>query len=464
MATNALIRSRFESGELVYRSTADNSEVLRIGPTGIDFPNAVQSDPWVFNVQDDEYGAVADGATDDTAAINAAVEAAFAYAQANETSYAEVYFPPSPFPYLLSSATTKGGAKLGNAQIGIPIQDNDARKVTLVFRGAFDASSMPYWEQDAQVRWGTTLRTTLTGQTVDSSWGVPSVIGGPAVSGTEAVYDGNDFNNVLLRFEGIGLLTPKNPSVAGLDFRSLAQLQVNNSSVMAHYSATGPGDLQGSAENDWSFGMFTPRHTNNDLLIIDNFSTYGQYSGLSVGEHAWVNRTASIYCHDGVILYAQQPNIHSSAFGSISVEASENGIWCIAGDENGYPIHVSAISMETIGTSHIKDPNNALTGEIHLTKLDGPTGIVVDGGDNVRVIAANQARGLLTAPSVPLTTVALKNPFWVDVTVLVSGGTVTQIAIDGENTGLTAGLFPVRSGGTLTLTYSAAPTWKWWGH
>jgi hypothetical protein len=38
---------------------------------------------------------------------------------------------------------------------------------------------------------------------------------------------------------------------------------------------------------------------------------------------------------------------------------------------------------------------------------------------------------------------------------------VTVIALDGTATGLTAGVFPVRSGGTITLTYSVAPTWHW---
>lgn len=67
-----------------------------------------------------------------------------------------------------------------------------------------------------------------------------------------------------------------------------------------------------------------------------------------------------------------------------------------------------------------------------------------------------------TAPAVPATTVPLTNPFPIDMIVYVLGGTVTGIAVDA-NTVLTAtpGTVIVRQGGTITLTYTVAPTWKW---
>jgi hypothetical protein len=72
--------------------------------------------------------------------------------------------------------------------------------------------------------------------------------------------------------------------------------------------------------------------------------------------------------------------------------------------------------------------------------------------------------GALTAPAVPATNVALVNPFNVDCSVFVTGGTVTAIAVNGVTTGLTTGQFWVPAGGKITLTYSAAPTWVWIGH
>lgn len=78
---------------------------------------------------------------------------------------------------------------------------------------------------------------------------------------------------------------------------------------------------------------------------------------------------------------------------------------------------------------------------------------------------ASSARiaGAQTAPAVPATTVALANPFTFACLVTVRGGTVTVIAIDGTTVGTVDGLFLVPAGSTITLTYSVAPTWTWYG-
>lgn len=47
---------------------------------------------------------------------------------------------------------------------------------------------------------------------------------------------------------------------------------------------------------------------------------------------------------------------------------------------------------------------------------------------------------------------------WVEVT----GGTVTLVKVDGVTIGArVAGMFLVRPGSTIALTYSVAPTWQW---
>lgn len=72
--------------------------------------------------------------------------------------------------------------------------------------------------------------------------------------------------------------------------------------------------------------------------------------------------------------------------------------------------------------------------------------------------------GHVTSPSVPTTTTALVNPFNVDCSVFITGGTVTVIAIGGTATGLTSGQVFVPAGQSITLTYSAAPSWTWFGN
>lgn len=65
-------------------------------------------------------------------------------------------------------------------------------------------------------------------------------------------------------------------------------------------------------------------------------------------------------------------------------------------------------------------------------------------------------------PAVPLTTVALVNPFGVTASVAITGGTTTFIFVNGVQVGTTTPAnVQVPPGGTISITYSAAPTWAW---
>lgn len=71
--------------------------------------------------------------------------------------------------------------------------------------------------------------------------------------------------------------------------------------------------------------------------------------------------------------------------------------------------------------------------------------------------------GAVGPPSVPATTVNYTNAYGYPCQVQVYGGTVTEIDIDDIATGLTSGIFTIPPGGTINITYSAAPSWRWWG-
>ena len=67
-------------------------------------------------------------------------------------------------------------------------------------------------------------------------------------------------------------------------------------------------------------------------------------------------------------------------------------------------------------------------------------------------------------PAVAATTVPVTNNSAFPMTVYVNpnGATVASVKLDGAVTGLTSGTFRVRSGSTITLTYTVAtPTWTW---
>lgn len=92
-----------------------------------------------------------------------------------------------------------------------------------------------------------------------------------------------------------------------------------------------------------------------------------------------------------------------------------------------------------------------------------PVSSTIPLGATLRNNAGHNPRGGVSAPGVPASTTPLTNQTGYDCMVLVTGGTVTQLAIGGTNTGLTSGWFRVPSQQTITLTYSAAPTWQWFG-
>lgn len=67
-------------------------------------------------------------------------------------------------------------------------------------------------------------------------------------------------------------------------------------------------------------------------------------------------------------------------------------------------------------------------------------------------------------PSVPASGTPYTNTLNADATVYITGGTVTAVSIGGQATGLvTPDTVRVSSGQTITLTYSVAPTWTWFG-
>jgi hypothetical protein len=78
-------------------------------------------------------------------------------------------------------------------------------------------------------------------------------------------------------------------------------------------------------------------------------------------------------------------------------------------------------------------------------------------------IGYNPVGYLASQPVLPASTVAYTNNTGLKCRVFISGGTVTAIAINGTATGLLSGEFTLGVGETIAITYSAAPTWKWFG-
>lgn len=116
------------------------------------------------------------------------------------------------------------------------------------------------------------------------------------------------------------------------------------------------------------------------------------------------------------------------------------------------------ISESGANAGNVIDGNQFAPGSAGIFSLNaGSTDVLRDNpGFNPRGHAVTQ-------PAVPASTTAQTNFSGCDCTVYVSGGTVSAISVGGSATGLTTGAVRVPAGSTIALTYSAAPTWQWFG-
>jgi len=427
--------------------------------------------PGVYNVQ--EYGAKGDGTTDDTAAIKTAINTAFAAGVSNGTYYAEIYFPPAV--YLIAGAPTTTGK--GNAQIPLPVIEADPsgapvgqQKFILIFKGTADATALYHWNQGAVQQAGAVLRTTYDAGSTIPTGGEVSVIGGPnphnGFGGNTNVWD-----NLLVTVDGLTIEIPENGNICSFDFQGVAEVNVINASVLTRSSSAGASNPPSSPT--WGWGLYMPQTNNNDMSNIGYYSCEGMVYGLIIQEHAQINSIRLISCYDGLVVWPSSGFPHRNVIAYASIENCTKAV--VFASSGITKLDIQSLDIEptsVLGQSKvIDDPHNAAVGTIYIgangdtaslvsTTLSGQYG--VNGASNLKLINSDQAVGAVTPPSIPSSTTALPNPWWRDAIVTLSGGTVTNITVDGKTQfTATPATVVVPSGKSITLTYSVAPTWQW---
>lgn len=407
---------------------------------------------WQFNVK--TYGALGDGSTNDTAAIQSAIDAAAAYAVAN-TGYAEVIFPPSI--YLLSSAARTD--RSGNAQLALPVIAGTANKVTLALLGTEESASMPHWNSTAAQINGVVLKSTWNAPDQSGSSNEGSVLGGPTQP--NGYVSGGVFSNCNIVIKGIQIQVPftsRGSDTTGIDLRGMANAHLEN---VAFLPAATPTQLNGTYSSPgWNLGIAMPVPGNNDLSIMSNCTVYGATYGFYLGEHLSADRLAAIYCYTGMLtgaFFSSVVQAHYNWIGGASIEACVNGVHVVAGGK----IVIDVLSVEGSMT-HVKDNTGTAVGSIGLGGIIST--INVEDPTDIKVTYLDQGPGATTAPTVSASTTAFRNPFWRDAAVQVNanGATVTAVAVDGTTVLSGAGMVIVPSGKKITLTYSGGtPTWTW---
>lgn len=423
--------------------------------------------PAVFYVAD--YNAVGDGSTDDTAAINACITAAVSAAQAaGGPNFAVVQFDAKT--YLVNGPLTQGGDTKGNAILPLPIIADTINKVTLVFKGAGDASALPHWNQTVGQKAGTVLKTTVAASN-DGTFGEACVLGGPNVNqgyGKLATY-----SNMLVVIDGISISVPNNPAISGFDFCGVAEANIVSGSCFVD---SGPADIIApTVANQWTFGLRMPFVGNNANNNVFLWSCEGMCYGLIISELSVVFSARCVYCVAGLVMTggSNSTTPHRATVFFATVQ------WCIVsfesiGTTSPLKVDIWMLDIETAGGDItgptgfgmfklINDESNCLQGKVYIDAggVNGVNPDYIQGATGMAIYASNQPRGAVTAPAVPASGTAQQNRFLRDAAVYVAGGTVTDIAVDGASIGVTSGLVMVPAGKNITLTYSAAPTWAW---
>jgi len=438
--------------------------------TGVKWGTAPGLSPDVFNVAD--YGAVGDDTTNDLAAIQACVDAAVAYGLANNY-FARVVFPGKSY-YLGNAAVptaqgtnAQGVAWATRAYIRLPMVETTGRKLILEFVGS-GGDAMAHWLSTTPQKGGTVLRTDVTGLSPTNVNGismVPAIVGGPIFA------SGNHWSNVKIKVDGVQVMGPANPGIIGWDFKRLANMGCGQFGAMASASVAGTPDLETTPTNDLGIGLRSPEQLNNDMNYVTSFTSEGFYTGMAIGDHFAALRIAIIYAEWGIFIQGPGSFAHGGTISSLSIEATTKGI--VVGNTGGfnYPLFIARADIETV-TNFFDDPGNRLNGEIHWHSIASTT----PGGTskNCRLVNERVPRGAITGtvagvtlPTLPSSGVASAiNPWNRDVEVVIATGgaaTVTQLAVDGMNTGRQCGNnsyvnFTWPQGMTYTATYTGTPT------
>lgn len=318
---------------------------------------------WI-DVSHPDYGAVGDGVTDDTAAIQAAIDAAVAL------KVATVFFPGEV--YLCNGALQGTGTM---SRLRFPAVDFDSEAwLSIELRGK---ATPPF-----------TFGTVGSAPLSSSHTIIYSTESTGAIIGVEP---DAFLSALLLKFTDIEIRGVDVPTQHGIDAREAFQLKCKNVIV-----GTDVYNVDAAQPTNSATGILTPKINNAALTELDNVLVAGYDFGIRVNEHTAGNNITVASCIRG--LYFETAN-HASRFGRVGAYRCTHAIE-VGG---AHYFEIDQLNLEHPGagqttgttawqevTSDIKDPSNVGLGRVKYQNILGGTGIdvsgfIMDGGANISV-------------------------------------------------------------------------------
>lgn len=355
--------------------------------------------------------------TDDTSAIQQAVDAAEAYLAAGHL-YAMVWFPSGGYAIAGPLRTTKAG----NGQIIFGEYSSAAQKVILEFRGATSGAGVRHWLQTVPQIAGSCLisfgvYSSISAQLSDiNANGNPAVICGPNEGTNNGLAYGAAarFSNVLAVIKDLAILNAH--SADGITYGAANLFGCANAHIENFgYGTTGTVASPSTDYNSpvmfgsgLSAGLLLPAPGNNDYVVARNVSCGGGYTyGMFLTEHAVVDRYMALYCWAGLVAvgtYAGSVgSVHAMKVLSASIEACTNQVYIMGAGSSGVgPIlDIDQLSTES-GTPTFSGSASAMPaarGTIKLTGLFGEGGVTVDHPTGLKIIDGQASRPVRTVNS-----------------------------------------------------------------
>jgi hypothetical protein len=419
-----------------------------------------------YNVR--QYGATGSGSTDDTAAIQNAINAAGAGGT--------VYFPAGT--YLVSATLTgySGATYIGDGWQSLIKQKNGAN-LSAVF--SWPSTASPAYSNCYMV--DLMIDGNRTNNTGATTYGIYAYalqysnfrhVRVQNVNGDGWRFDGTtggfSYQSNTVHLENCwsygnannGLVTTSYTADIhlhggdyGFNGASAVTLQGGSSSIRSAVlwgTTSGPGLIIGAPSIQVTGCNI---EGNNQQGVVIN--QYGSYS-LITGCKVYDNSVAGSGSYDGVYINGV------SGTNTTAVFVLNNAIYPnlnSGGTTQRYAVYLGTYhqNCQVIGN---------VVGFAGSQAAWSPSNTLISGEGQSDWITNNPGFnpvGKVTAPAIPTSGTTMSNPWGFPVTVYVSGGTVTGIQVDSNSIGLTAGAIHLGPNDTITLTYSAAPTWLWIG-
>lgn len=347
-------------------------------------------------------------ATDDTAHIQAAIDAAATYAASHGS--ATVFFPVGTgLFYGIAGALSHTSS--GNAQLRIPLVAVANNKSNLTFLGVGNGSVLQHWLQMSPEFLGSTLVSfgvyaSSGAQNTDiTANGNGCVIGGPTQPngyGTSALL----YDNVGVTFQNMSILTAH--SAGGLSYSAGDMSGVSNCNLFDFaYGTTGvvpSGDFGSPATfaAGLSIGWLMPANGNNDNCAVRNLTCHGGYTfGFLATEHSVIDAARFLYCWSGYCptgsYFGSAGATHAFKALQLSIEGCpvEMNVFGAGSGGIGPFIDIDQLDTES-GAPTFSDRSSGTAlasclGTIKLTGLYTPDNVTVNGKTGLKIIDGQKA-------------------------------------------------------------------------